>query len=151
MNTRWFNEKDPIYWSWSDLADCATFSDLSFWVMISTTGVTKAVVCAILSGMMHIKEPLLLIGKSSPCGGIGFPLSLSRYLNGPLPYVWRHITVNKIFPSFLLGHDMPFYHGSAYKHPLMLLETLGLSSITKYSDKMFMYSNSFSKQNKHWL
>ena len=27
-------------------------------------------------GMMHIKEPLLLIGKSSPCGGSGFPLSL---------------------------------------------------------------------------
>ena len=51
----------------------------------STTGVTKAVVCVILSGMMHIKEPLLLIGKSSPSGGSGFPLS--RYLNGPLPYV----------------------------------------------------------------
>ena len=30
------------------------------------TGVTKAVVCAILSGMVHIKEPLLLIEKSSP-------------------------------------------------------------------------------------
>ena len=30
-------------------------------------------------GMMHIKEPLLLIGKSSPCGGnSGFPLSLSE-------------------------------------------------------------------------
>ena len=27
--------------------------------------------------MVHIKEPLLLIGKSSPCGGSGFPLSLS--------------------------------------------------------------------------
>ena len=34
-------------------------------------------------GMMHIKEPLLLIGKSSPCGGSGFP----RFLSGPLPYV----------------------------------------------------------------
>ena len=44
----------------------------------STTGVTKAVVCVILSGMMHIKEPLLLIGKSSPCGGNGLPLSLSE-------------------------------------------------------------------------
>ena len=43
----------------------------------STTGVTKAVVCVILSGMMHMKEPLLLIIKSSPCGGSGFPLSLS--------------------------------------------------------------------------
>ena len=41
----------------------------------STTGVTKAVVC--VCGMAHIKEPLLLIAKSSPCGGSGFPLSLS--------------------------------------------------------------------------
>ena len=29
-------------------------------------------------GMMLIKEPLLLIGKSSLCGGSGFPLSLSE-------------------------------------------------------------------------
>ena len=29
-------------------------------------------------------------------GAAGF---LSRYLSGPLPYVWCHITVNKIFPS----------------------------------------------------
>ena len=36
----------------------------------------KAVVCAILSGMVHIKEPLLLIGKSSPCSGNGFPLTI---------------------------------------------------------------------------
>ena len=40
----------------------------------STTGVTKAVVCAILSGIVHIKEPLLIV-KSSPCGGSGFPLA----------------------------------------------------------------------------
>ena len=32
-----------------------------------TTGVTKVMVCLILSGMVHIKEHLLLIGKSSPC------------------------------------------------------------------------------------
>ena len=30
-------------------------------------------------GMMHIKEPLLLIGKSSLCGGSGFPLSQSEW------------------------------------------------------------------------
>ena len=30
-------------------------------------------------GMVHIKELLLLIGKSSPCGGSGFPLSLSEW------------------------------------------------------------------------
>ena len=35
-------------------------------------------------GMMHIKEPLLLIGYSSPYGGSGFP---PCYLSGPLPYV----------------------------------------------------------------
>ena len=38
----------------------------------STIGVTKAVVCVILSGMMHIKEPLLLIGKSSICSSSRF-------------------------------------------------------------------------------
>ena len=54
----------------------------------SRTGVTKAVVCAILSGMVHIKEPLLLIGKSSPCGCSGFPLSLSEwsFTICPTPY-----------------------------------------------------------------
>ena len=30
-------------------------------------------------GMMHIKEPLLLTGKSSPCGCSGFPLSLFEW------------------------------------------------------------------------
>ena len=30
-------------------------------------------------GMMHIKEPLLLNGKRSPCGGSGFPLLLSEW------------------------------------------------------------------------
>ena len=29
--------------------------------------------------MMHIKEPLLLIGMSSLCGGSGFPLLLSEW------------------------------------------------------------------------
>ena len=33
--------------------------------------------CYSVSGM-HIKESLLLIGKSSPCGGSGFPPSLSE-------------------------------------------------------------------------
>ena len=39
------------------------------------------VVCASYTvyGMAHIKYPLVLIGKSSPCnGGSGFPLSLSE-------------------------------------------------------------------------
>ena len=40
--------------------------------------VTKAVVC-VLFCLCDIKEPLLLIGKSSSCGGSGFPLSLSEW------------------------------------------------------------------------
>ena len=35
--------------------------------------------CYPVCGMMHIKEPLLLIERSSPCGGSGFPLSLSEW------------------------------------------------------------------------
>ena len=35
--------------------------------------------CYPVCGMMHIKGPLLLIGKSSPCGGSGFPFSLSEW------------------------------------------------------------------------
>ena len=34
--------------------------------------------CYPVCGMMHIKKTLLLIGKSGPCGGSGFPLSLSE-------------------------------------------------------------------------
>ena len=35
--------------------------------------------CYPVSGMVHIKEALLLIGKSSLCGGSGFPFSLSEW------------------------------------------------------------------------
>ena len=50
----------------------------------SLAGLTKARVCAILCGMMPIKEPLLLIRKSSHVVAAGF---LSPYLCGSLPYV----------------------------------------------------------------
>ena len=52
--------------------------------------------CYPVSGMVHIKEPLLLIGKSSPCGGSGFPLSLSEWS-------FTIASLNKTFPSFLLS------------------------------------------------
>ena len=35
--------------------------------------------CYSVCGMVHIKEPLLLIGKSNPRSGSGFPLSLSEW------------------------------------------------------------------------
>ena len=52
--------------------------------------------CCPVCGIVHIKEPLLPIGKSSPSsGGSGFSLSLS----GPLPYLLRTSFI-EIFPSF---------------------------------------------------
>ena len=46
--------------------------------------------CYPVCGMVHIKEPLLLFGKSSPYGGSGFPLSLSEWsftiILCPTPY-----------------------------------------------------------------
>ena len=35
--------------------------------------------CYPVCGMVHIKEPLLLIDKNSLCGGSGFPFSLSEW------------------------------------------------------------------------
>ena len=35
--------------------------------------------CCPVCGMVHIKEPLLLIGKSSACGSSGFPILLSEW------------------------------------------------------------------------
>ena len=57
---------DPSLW---------THGAISRFSQCSTTGVTKAVVCAICM-MVHIKEPSLLIRKST-CGSSGFHLSLS--------------------------------------------------------------------------
>ena len=41
-------------------------------------------------GMMHIKVPLLLIGKSSPCGGNGYPLLLSEWSFTIVPTPYNH-------------------------------------------------------------
>ena len=57
--------------------------------------------------MVHIKEPLLLIGKSSLCGGSGFPLSQSEwsFTICVTPYNRKQnmlsASLNKTFPSFL--------------------------------------------------
>ena len=60
---------------------------------VQAGGVTKAVVCAILSvGLRLYKDHLLLIEKSSTCcGGSRFPLYLSPW---SLPYARRIITMN---------------------------------------------------------
>ena len=35
--------------------------------------------CYPVCAMVHVKEPLLLIGKTSPCGSSGFPFLLSEW------------------------------------------------------------------------
>ena len=49
--------------------------------------------CYSVCGMMHIKDPLLLIEEISPCGDDRWFHHI--YLNDPLLYVRRHRTVNK--------------------------------------------------------
>ena len=61
--------------------------------------------CYSVCVMMNIKEPLLLIGKSSPCSGSGFPVSLSEcsFTISPTPYKRKSnvlsALLNKTFPS----------------------------------------------------
>ena len=63
INPSWYN-----HWAISRSSQC------------STTGITKVVVFVNpVCGMMHIKEPLLLIGKSSICGGSRFSFLLYEW------------------------------------------------------------------------
>ena len=60
--------------------------------------------CYPVCGMVHIKEPLLLIGNSSPfSGGSEFPLSLSEwpFIIRSTPYNRKeNVSLNKKCPSF---------------------------------------------------
>ena len=70
---------------WIDPSGVNPLSYFSFQPVLHNWCNKSCGMCYPVCGRTHIKEPLLLIGKSSPCGGSVFPLSL------PLPYVWRHI------------------------------------------------------------
>ena len=60
--------------------------------------------CYPVCGMVHIKEPLLLIEKGSPCDGSGFP----RYLSGPLPYFQHNTTIKyNVLSVSLNKHFLP--------------------------------------------
>ena len=78
----------------------------------STNGVTNAVVCYPVCGMVHIKEHLVLNRKSSPCGSSRFPLSLSEwsFTICLTPYNRKYsvlsVSLNKTFPSFLPTNGM---------------------------------------------
>ena len=77
---------------------CDGSSDRSFMVDLLSYFTLQAVlhdwcnkgrgICYNVCGMVHIKEPLLLIRESSPCGGSEFPLSLSEwsFTICPTPY-----------------------------------------------------------------
>ena len=68
--------------------------------------------CYPVCGMVHIKEPLLLIDKSSLCGGSGFPFSLSEWsLTICLTLYNRRLNVlsaslNKSFLSLSLSYTI---------------------------------------------
>ena len=49
-----------------------------------------------LSGMMHVKDPLLLIGKRIPHIVMAV-VSISCCLSGRLPDVWWHVTINNMY------------------------------------------------------
>ena len=52
--------------------------------------------CYPVYGMMHINEPMIVIGKCSPCGGSGFPLSLSEWSFTMSNAIIILVTVNKM-------------------------------------------------------
>ena len=68
--------------------------------------------CYPVYGIVHIKEPLLLIGKSSPFGGSVFPLEW-YFTICPTPYNRKlnvlSASLNKAFPSFRLFWSSAFF------------------------------------------
>ena len=67
--------------------------------------------CYPVCEVVHIKEPLLLIGKSSPCsGGSGFPLSLSEWSFTICLAPYNRIKIYALCGVFLLfsGRDSQF-------------------------------------------
>ena len=68
--------------------------------------------CYHVCGMVHTKEPLLLIRKSSLCGGSRFPFSLSEWSLSCLticlmPYNCKlSASLNKTFPSYVIIYNI---------------------------------------------
>ena len=118
----------------------------------STTGVTKTVVCIILSvGWCIQKEPLLLIGKSSLCGGSRFPLSLSEwsFTICPTPYnrKWNVLSVslNKTFPPPPV-HDIHFLVMGERERNVLFNDTLNTFYLRLYGVKHMVKDRSDSEK-----
>ena len=97
--------------------------------------------CYPVCGMVHIKEPLLLIDKSSLCGGSGFPFSLSEWSLTICLTPYNHrlnvlsVSLNKTFLSLsfifcpVLKKEQHFVYISAKK--LKPTETKKLKKLRK--------------------
>ena len=64
---------------WIDPSWGGPMNYFSFVLVLHDWGNKGRGMCYPVCGMVHIKEPLLSIEKSSPCGGSGFPLLLSEW------------------------------------------------------------------------
>ena len=73
-----FKERDVAPW-WERSFMVDPLSYFSFQPVINDWCNKGRGLCYTVCGMMYIKEPLLLNGKSSLCGGSGFSLSLSDW------------------------------------------------------------------------
>ena len=63
-------------------------------------------ICYPVCGMVHVKEPLLLIEKSSPYGGSGFSLSLSEW---SFTVCMTPYNRKNVLSASLKKHFIPFF------------------------------------------
>ena len=78
INIEWFFENAVEYAKMSSKSNNKFLETFSFQPVHHDWFHKGRGMCYPVCGMKNIKEPLLLIGKSSPCGGSGFPISLSE-------------------------------------------------------------------------
>ena len=77
----WIQLRNAMVAVWVEVAEAAAFFALLFAIQpVLHDWCNKGRgMCYPVCGMVHIKEPFLLIGKSSLCGGGRFPFSLSEW------------------------------------------------------------------------
>ena len=92
--------------------------------------------CYPVCGMMHIKEPLLLIGKNSPCGGSGFTQSLSVLFNDALNTFYLQL--------YGIGHMVKNHSDSKRGNPL---PPHGL--LFPINSKVLLYASSHIQDNTY--
>ena len=78
--------------------------------------------CYPVCGMVHIKEPLLLIDKSSLCGSSGFPLSLSI----------KHFSLSLVY--WCCYHSLLFFQGTPHR----CLQTYSLFLLSPHNQVSFV-------------